>query len=647
MDRKSFLHRAWMVFSVAAARLRFLAVFLVAALIVGYWDDIKNHVDKWTRPPVAPDALANAAAGDTEFYCPMHPDVVRSEPGQCPKCGMPLVKRKRGEAVQLPADVLARVQLTPQRVALANVQTTAIERRALERTVRALGVLDYDETKLARLSARVAGRADELFVTFTGQELKRGDPIYSLYSPEVYTTQREYLLARKRVNELPPGAPADTRADATAVYNASLEKLVLWGVSKEQLDRLDDEFDRTGKVPEHLTITAPMGGIVVRKDINQGQYIQAGDAPYTVAELRHLWLQLKLYERDVPLVQAGDAVDLSVEAYPADTFRGTVTFKSFQLDPQTRTLDARVEVENADLKLRPGMFAAATVRVPLTPAALRGGAQAARVTQSAESRPSTRPEPVDTTRAYDAALAAYLVAHETLTRDKAEGVADHLAEAAKALAPLRQDAALVAGVERFGKAAEAAKAQPLDALRQTFKEASAALIEIGRATGTPADAPTAKVFRCPMKKANWLQHDGKTANPYYGSEMFDCGSAIETLPKAVKKVAPAPAPPKGATQRVLAVPRSAVIDTGANEIVYAESSPGVFDMKAVTLGPAAGDYYPLLEGLEEGDRVVTVGTFLVDAENRLNPMRVAAAPAPGVPTTEAPAAGASHAGHAR
>jgi multidrug efflux pump subunit AcrA (membrane-fusion protein) len=636
MDRQSFLHRAWVVFSVAAARLRFLAVFLAAALVVGYWDNIKNHVDKWTRPPVAPDALALASAGDTEFYCPMHPDVVRAAPGQCPKCGMPLVKRKRGEAVQLPADVLARVQLTPQRVALANVQTTPVELRALERTVRALGVLDYDETRLARLSARVAGRADELFVTFTGQEVKRGDPIYSLYSPEVYTTQREYLLARKRVNELPPGAPADSRADATAVYNASLEKLVLWGVTKEQLDGLDDEFDRAGKVPEHLTVTAPIGGFVVRKDINQGQYVQAGDSPYTVADLRHLWLQLKLYERDVPLVQPGDAVDLTVEAYPADTFRGTVTFKSFQLDPQTRTLDARVEVENADLRLRPGMFAGATVRVPLTPAALRG-APTARATQLADSQPATRPELVDTTRAYDVALGAYLLAHETLTRDKPGGVADRLTEAANALAPLRRDAALSASVERFQKAAAAAKGQSLDALRETFKEASAALIEIGRATGTPAGAPAVKVFRCPMKKANWLQHGGRTANPYYGSEMFDCGSAIETLPRAANKVTPAPAPPRGARQFVLAVPRSAVIDTGSNKIVYAESSPGIFDMKAVTLGPAAGDYYPLLDGLDEGDRVVTVGTFLVDAENRLRPMRVAAGVPGDLPPVQAPA----------
>ena len=99
----TFLHRAWVVTGIALARLRFVAVFLIAALIVGYWDDIKNRVDKWTRPAVAPDSMASASIGTIEFYCPMHPDVVRQEPGQCPKCGMPLVKRVKGQAVRLPA----------------------------------------------------------------------------------------------------------------------------------------------------------------------------------------------------------------------------------------------------------------------------------------------------------------------------------------------------------------------------------------------------------------------------------------------------------------------------------------------------------------------------------------------------------------
>ena len=260
--------KTWMILKISFARARFLAVFLIAALVVGYWDDIKNHVDKWTRPANAPDSLASTASSEIEFYCPMHPDVIRDEPGQCPRCGMPLVKRKKGQAVVLPADVMARVQLTPHRIALASVQTSKVESKPLYRQIQAVGLLDYDETKLARLSARVAGRADELFVTYTGQSIKRGDPIYSLYSPEVYTALREYLAARKRVNDFGTSTPSETRMDASAVYNAALQKLALWGVSSDLLEKLEQQFDATGAVPTNLTITSPISGIVVNKSIS-------------------------------------------------------------------------------------------------------------------------------------------------------------------------------------------------------------------------------------------------------------------------------------------------------------------------------------------------------------------------------------------
>src|SRR3954471_15135780 len=410
------LKKTLLVSEILLARLRFVFVFLIAAMVVGYWDNIRNHWDKWTRPAVAPDSLAAAGAREIEFYCPMHPDVIRSEPGQCPKCGMPLVKRKRGVPTTLPADVLARVQLTPQRIALANVQTTAVEPRELSRRVDAVGLLDYDETRLSRLSARVAGRADELFVTYTGQSIKRGEPIYSLYSPEVYTAQREYLLARKRVNDLPAGTTSmDTRNDATAVYNASLQKLALWGMTTEQLDQLDHEFDETGKIPTHLTVTSPIDGIVVGKQITQGQYLTVGDAPYTVADLSDLWLQVKLYERDIPLVNIGDPVTVRVEAMSSETFDGVVAFKAYALDPMTRTLDARVVVKNPGFALRPGMFADAVVQVPVVrgSSAVKAG--------PAEAGPATRDS---ASSVYWTALQPYLAAHKLLSTDKTEDVID-------------------------------------------------------------------------------------------------------------------------------------------------------------------------------------------------------------------------------
>jgi multidrug efflux pump subunit AcrA (membrane-fusion protein) len=581
------------------ARLRFVAVFVVAALVVGYWDNITNHIDKWTRPASAPDSLHDVTHSDIEFYCPMHPDVIRTEAGSCPKCGMPLVKRKRGEAVRLPANVLARVQLTPQRVALGNIQTTLVTPRNLTREIRAVGILLYDETKLARVSARVAGRADELWVTYVGQSIARGDPIYSLYSPEVYTAQREYLAARKRVNELPKDAPEQTKSDASAVYNASLQKLALWGLSTEQLDRLDQEFDETGRVPTNLTVTSPISGIVIKKEITQGQYVQVGDAPYTVADLKRLWLIVKLFEQDIALVNIGDRVDLNVESI-AQPVTGAVAFKAFVLDPETRTLDARVVVENADLKIRPGMFANVTIRVPVVP------------TTNPTATVPTVSNVDDLANAVGEALKPYLEAQRLLASDKVDGVADLLKVSASTLS----SSGLFA-------TAKAAKGNSIGEMRDAFRDFSNTLIAIAKQSGIPAAAGDVKIFRCPMKKTLWLQRGDATANPYYGAEMLTCGTAVESLPHATASdVTPMTHPITSPAGMVLAIPRSAVIDTGAKRIVYVASQPGAYDMREVKLGPIAGDFYPVLDGLQNGESVVTVGTFLVDAENRLNPTRI-------------------------
>ncbi|HEX8521530.1 MAG TPA: efflux RND transporter periplasmic adaptor subunit [Tepidisphaeraceae bacterium] len=597
MNRTSFLTVVGVVF----ARLRFVAVFLIAALVVGYWDNIKNHVDHWTRPAVAPDALASAAGATIEYYCPMHPEVVRDQSGTCPKCGMELSKRTRGQAVQLPENVLARVQLTPTRVALAGVQTSPVETRALHREIRAAGLIDYDETKLARLSARVAGRADELFVTYTGQAIKRGEPLYSLYSPEVYTAQREYLQARKRVNDLPPDAPNETKMDASAVYNASLQKLVLWGITTEQLDRLDHVFDETGQVPTHLNVTSPIDGIVVKKEIAQGQYLQAGESPYTVADLRSLWLLVKLYERDVPLVSIGDAVTISVDALLGEKFSGVVDFKAFAVDSATRTLDARVAVANANLRLRPGMFASAQIEVPVGD----WGAEPTSAPAMTGSEASAH---------FAEALQPYLAAHKLLTEDKPQGVKPLLAEVVKKLEPFRS----AGGYDAIAKAV-AASNETLESLRQNWKDISSGMIEIGKTVGVPPATPVIKVHRCPMKKAVWLQVGDQTANPYYGSEMYSCGNAVEALPRADAKLSTTRAARKARQQ--LAVPRSAVIDTGSQTIVYVESAAGIFDMRKVTVGPLSADgFYPVLDGLREQEQVVIHGAFLIDAENRLNPV---------------------------
>ena len=613
----SGMSKVWSVTQVVLARLRFLSVFLIVGLVVGYWDNIKNHVDKWTRPAIPPDMLL--AVGDIEYYCAMHPSVIRSAPGDCPICGMPLIKRKKGTHEELPVDVMARVQISPQRVAMAGVGTTVVQRRVLKRTIDAVGVIDFDERRLAQLAARVAGRADRLFLQYVGQSVKKGQEVYAIYSPEVYTATREYLQARKRVNDMGKGAQNEARMDASDVYNASMQKLLLWGVTREQLDRLDEEFDRAGTVPTDLAILSPIDGIVVKRDVLEGGYLQVGEPAFTIADLTRVWLKIKIYENDVPLVHLGDKVQVTVAAMAAREFEGTVTYLGFGLDPQTRTMLARVEVDNADLTLRPGMYADARLEASITAADLKA---------AATQRATTQAAPTPYADAYFQSLQPYLEAQKKLSSDSAEGVSALLHSSVAKFEKLEADSQFKPMVERYTLSVHQTMGKDLAGIREAFTEISAAMIDLGKAASIPADSPALGVYRCPMKKASWIQPIGNVLNPYYGSEMLTCGGIVEPLPRAEVLVLTGSARPATGAEKVLAVPLSAVIQTGKRAIVYVKSNEGVFDMKQVTLGPVADDWYPVVQGLAEGDVVVTAGAFLIDAENRLNPPVAAPAPSP-------------------
>ena len=164
-----------MVVKVVELRLRFIALMAATGLVFGYWDTIWNHYEKWTRPPGA----AHAAASDVEYYCPMHPTVIQPEPGSCPICGMPLSKRKVGEKETLPAGVVSRLALGPMRVVQAGIQTSEVAYAPLSEAITTVGSVTYDERRLARISSKTKGmsRIEKLFVNFTGDTVKAGEPL--------------------------------------------------------------------------------------------------------------------------------------------------------------------------------------------------------------------------------------------------------------------------------------------------------------------------------------------------------------------------------------------------------------------------------------------------------------------------------------
>lgn len=349
---------------VVELRLRFVALMTITGLVFAYWDTLWNHYEKYTRPE-GERHIAEAGA-DVEHFCPMHPTVVQREPGSCPICGMPLSRRRKGETAPLPAGITARLALSSDRIAQAGIETVEARYLPLSETVTTVGQVAFDERRLRRISVKTRGeaRVDKLFVNFNGTPVKAGQPLAELYSPELYQAVQELLLAQKSLRD---GAAAQSSlgrsllGDGTELVRLSREKLSLWGITPEQIDAML----AGGKIDARIPILSPISGVVVRKNVVEGQYVPYGEAMFEVADLSHVWIWAQVYEDQVGMVREGQQVEATVTAYPGEVFKGTVAFSDPALNPSTRTLGVRYDLENPDGRLRPGMFATVRLRTPI------------------------------------------------------------------------------------------------------------------------------------------------------------------------------------------------------------------------------------------------------------------------------------------
>lgn len=330
---------------------------------------------------LAAGGCVRGSAPVTRYHCPMHPTYVSDRPGDCPICGMRVVpiaaeapaaqvspapeKRDDAEAESAgggPAVAgLAAVAPGAGALRLAGVRTAPATRERLTRTIRATAQVKADETRVRRVQVRAGGWVERLFVDVTGQRVHAGEPLLSLYSPDLLATQEEYVRARQAAARFAASDQSEVRRGGEDLVMAARRRLELLEVPAAFIA----ELDRTGEPRRAVTLMAPGSGFVTAKGVFAGQRVEPGMDLFTVTDLSTVWVEAQLYEAEAPRVAVGQVATLSLPSDPLPVREGRVTFVSPTVDLDTRTLAVRLDFANADLRLKPGMFAVVQLRFDL------------------------------------------------------------------------------------------------------------------------------------------------------------------------------------------------------------------------------------------------------------------------------------------
>jgi len=300
-----------------------------------------------------------------EYYtCPMHPSVRSDKPGACPVCGMALVKKtiEETEASSQNSEVnksLGAVTLSPSKQMLASVSTTVAKKMKLQKEIRAVGKIDYAEPNFRHISARFSGRLEKLYLTFTGQKVQQGDAVAEVYSPEIISAQREFLLAQNSFEEIQQSGI--DLSDAQTLLEQAKQKLLRFGFTDEQIFELHE----TKQPKDVVKIFSQINGTVMKKNVNVQQYVNEGETMYDVADLSVVWMNADVYESEMQLIRLGQEVEATSETYPNEKFDGKIIFISPTIDASSRTVRVRVEFPNQNEKLKLEMFVNAKIKIDL------------------------------------------------------------------------------------------------------------------------------------------------------------------------------------------------------------------------------------------------------------------------------------------
>ncbi len=541
------------------------------------------------------------------WTCVMHPTVKMQESGSCPVCKMDLIPIYEGSGLEL----------TEQQKALIPVRTEPVAFREVSRDIRTVGVLDYNETRMAYASTRISGWIEDLHIDFTGINVRKGDELLSIYSPELVTAQEEYLTALKSVAELKDTEYVELRKSVEQTLTAAKSKLELYGLTLSQIEDIRDR----GEVRTTLPLFAPMAGTVVHMNVTQGQHVNKGTNLYHIADLNSLWIMADVYEYELPWIYMAQAVEITAQSMPGLTFSGKVTYIYPFFDAQTRTQKVQIEVANPTGRLRPGMYV--TLQIKPTLAEIYTQGAISKAPYACPMHPwitSEHPSECE-------------ICGMDLEPTHSDSIASEME--GKWVCPMH----LEVQSEEFGECSICG----MDLVERSEISTPAETTASGWVCPMHLEVQSEEFGECSICGMDLVEKQSVTDGVHSHAHQHTPSPSVQAdqPPLIFKYICPdhpdayATVPglcphdgkPLLMTGEVLSVPKSAVIDTGLRKIVFVDRGESGYEQIEIEVGPEAWGtsddsetkrrYYPIVSGLTPGDRVVTHGNFLIDSQTQL------------------------------
>lgn len=339
-----------------------VVLLILFVLSIVYWksNEIKNLAASSFSPSKEVVSQTTQAKKILYWQDPMHPAYKSNKPGKAPDCGMDLVPVYKEESANTNTNLpIGAFKISPEKQQLIGVQYGEVSYKTIAKTLRTVGRITYDETRISHVHTKIDGWIEKVYVDFIGKQIEKGQPLISIYSPDLVQTQQEYLLALRAKQELGDSAFPEAARGVASLYESAKRRLELWDISPEQIKELEER----GQPIKALTLYAPASGFVLTRNAFEKQRIMPDTDLYSIVDLSSVWVIADIYEFEASEIKLGQKVNITLPYSMGKNFSGNITYISPQLDNTTRTLKVRVEIPNPDMNFKPDMYANVEIKI--------------------------------------------------------------------------------------------------------------------------------------------------------------------------------------------------------------------------------------------------------------------------------------------